>query len=220
MTGAAFASPSFVAPAVWQKRSSTIPAGVTRDLRVILPDSDCGATGAGPVVTLQFALPDGRSGTAEVPAGDPIGSLARIAAEDCAGQAVSGVTALQGAALSVEGSGADSVAHLTVVSSPSGAQTAVELVRVDSTVLLESAAGGAWPLGLRIAGTDASTSFDLAIVPNRCDPHAVAEDKVGTRLPIVAIDAEGIERHFPLELADGIKDRLLQYVAATCGFGG
>lgn len=226
VTGATFSSPAFTEDAVWPKDGTTILAGRTRDLPVDLADPVCtgvvaaGASLPSASVTLALRLPDGSSGTVRLVPADPFDSLSTIHTEDCAAADIAAVAAIVGSSVRVEGSGDISVAVLNVTATPRGGTGSVLLESVGTTVLLEADGGGAWPLETPISGSGPATGLELRIVPNRCDPHAVAEDKVGTRLPVTALDASGVRRTFALPLAEGVKSQLLSFVAAHCGYGG
>jgi hypothetical protein len=219
ITAARFSSPAFARPADWPKDETTIPAGVKRDLRVSLPDAVCDVTDAMPRVILRFSLPSGVAGEATLRAGDPYDSLERILGEDCDAAAVAAVVEVEGTALRVQGSGAASVGHLTVELRPQGGRGRVRLVGVASTLLITSPDRLGWPLNVTVAGGAPPSSVELPLVPNRCDPHAVAEDKVGTRFPVEALTGDGVARRFPLRLAEGMRTQLLRFVAQHCGFG-
>ncbi|MCY1242619.1 hypothetical protein D9M72_555900 [compost metagenome] len=61
----------------------------------------------------------------------------------------------------------------------------------------------------------AARELSLRIRPARCDPHAVAEDKVGTLLPL-RVDAGG--RQGVLKVAAGavLKARIYEFATAAC----
>lgn len=226
VTGASFTSSGFTEDAVWTKDGTTIPAGLTLDLPVALHepicalDDDVSASPGPALVTLELRLPDGSSAEVRVAPGDPFGVLPAIQAEDCAAARIEEVASVQGSSLRVEGTGDASVAVLTVTAAPSGKPGDILLKSVGTTVLLEAAdGGGGWQLDAPVSGSGPTASIELRIVPNRCDPHAVGEDKVGTRLPVTAVDASGVPRTFALPLAEGLKSRLLKFVASHCGYG-
>lgn len=219
--GATYSSSAFASPAVWPKESSTIPAGVTRALRVTLADSVCApATAPLDRVSITFRLPSNETGAAILTPEDPYGSLPRIAGEDCGAAAVGEVVSLEGTDVRVVGTGSASIAYLRVQVRPigTGAET-VRIERIAPSLLVTSPAGEGWPLDRIIEASETASTFELPIVPNRCDPHAVAEDKVGTRLPVEAITDDGVRRRFPLALSQGTRELILGFVAEYCGYG-
>lgn len=54
---------------------------------------------------------------------------------------------------------------------------------VDGTPLLAEVPGDPWPRNITVKPGDGSAQWPLRIRPARCDPRAIAEDKVGTLLP-------------------------------------
>ena len=58
----------------------------------------------------------------------------------------------------------------------------------------------------------------LEFLPGRCDPHAVAEDKRGTFLPVhVVIDGEELPV-VHLAAPEALRGRLYDHIAAACGW--
>lgn len=111
------------------------------------------------------------------------------------------------------------VAELTVRIANHGA-TPVRLDTVKSTTLLQPAAGGwLWePAQVVPAGESVTVRLDAA--PARCDLHAIAEDKVGTRFDAaVSVLSDPIDRgSLTLVASDQQRARLYGFVATTCGF--
>lgn len=187
-------------------RARTVAPGAARDVRLRLGDVDCAAeppaalSGAAaqttPVAaaTVRVALggsaspDDAAAGTAvEVDVTDPLARLAAVHAETCAERRVAaGVTlrvadVASGRVRTPDGQAPGGRITLAVEPVPGGPD--VRLVEVSGTTLLSPAAGHAW------RGDDLSPSGGrvvLDVVPARCDPHAVAEDKRGTFLPVHA----------------------------------
>lgn len=197
-------------------KASTVPAGRTVDLRVALPVSRCdGAPGAADRrsrVTLTFA--DGAEGSADIP--DPLGAMTLLHQKECLGQQVSAVAALEWTQFTPD---AGSTATLTLAVTPSGGDGTLRLVDVLPTNLLAYAATpGAHPLDLVVAGADPPTRVEVPLVPFRCDPHAVMEDKRGTVFPI-EVELDGIAGVTELPVPAAMKGRILDWVARSCGFG-
>ncbi|MFB2597748.1 hypothetical protein ACEXQE_08150 [Herbiconiux sp. P17] len=220
VVGARFESPQFAEPASWTKAASTdVPAGLTRSLPVQLPEAVC-PTPAAPTPTVTVTLADASGATRDVsgrPA-DPFDVLARIAAEDCLDEAVAEVAALSlDDALEVTGTGADSVAHLTLRVDPSGGPSELHLDEVRFTILLAPAEGTTWPLDATVRGGDAPQEFTLDAVPARCDPHAIAEEKRGTFLPVVLEVADGPSGTVSVPSGDALRLALYDFIAAHCG---
>lgn len=213
---------AFTAPTV-RDRSSTIRAGQTTDLAVELPPIDCDERDGDVQVDLELRLDDGTTLTAS-DLSDPTMALQRIRTAACtaaAAQRIAEVAAVPG--IRLEGAGATTVAVLTISVVPTGAPGRLELVAVRSTVLLQPAPselGGvppeAWPLGLTVDATTGTQSSELRIVPTRCDPHALAEDKVGTLFPLVVRIDDGPEAVVTLPLDADTAEALKEAVRARC----
>ena len=68
-----------------------------------------------------------------------------------------------------------------------GATGTLTINRIDGTTLLEEDQSAPWPRSVSVHAGGASQQFRLGIRPARCDPHAVADDKVGTLLPLQGV---------------------------------
>lgn len=207
-------------------RGREVRAGVDRDLSVQLGDPVCpptadgtGAAGAAEV-ELDVVDADGRAGTVVVAPADPQGHLARIHGEDCATLAVAA-----GARLwldddlpqhPVDGRVAGS---LTLHVEPVAGGPRVEVWRVDRTNLVIPAdLTNDWPVAVDTAALDGGTTVVLPVVPSRCDPHAVAEDKRGTFFGVHA-RVDGVEQPvFYVPSSDALRGSVYDLVAASCGW--
>ncbi|WP_382304971.1 hypothetical protein [Herbiconiux sp. UC225_62] len=221
VVGARFESAQFVEPASWSKSASTdVPAGLTRSLPVQLPAAVCPSPkGTEPTLTITLADASGATHDVTGQPSDPFGVLARIAAEDCLDDAVAGVAALSlDDSLAVTGTGEDSVAHLTLRADPTGGTGELHLDEVRFTILLQPAEGTTWPLDATLAGGDAPQEFTLDVVPARCDPHAIAEDKRGTFLPVVLDVAGGPSGTVSVPSSDSLRLAIYDFIAVRCGF--
>lgn len=91
--------------------------------------------------------------------------------------------------------------------------------RIDESNLLGPRTGTAWSLaGFGEVGAG-GRELKLDLVPNRCDAHAVAENKAGTLFAVVGVLGDGRNLRFFLPLNLQQEGGLLEYVAAHCGFG-
>jgi hypothetical protein len=222
IVGLELAGSAFTAPTV-RDRSSTIRAGQTTDLAVELPPIDCDAGDGDAQVDLQLRLDDGAVLTAS-DLSDPTDALQRIRASTCTVAAVQRIAEVAAApGIRLEGAGATTVAVLTITAVPTGAPGRLELVALRSTVLLRPAPtdGGGdppqdWPLSLTVDAASGPQSIELRIVPTRCDPHALAEDKVGTLFPLVVRIDDGPEAAMTLPLDAGTAEALKDAVRARC----
>ncbi len=203
-------------------RERPVRAGVDRDVSVTLGEPVCAEPRSGPArAELDLVDGAGRRSTLAVRPDDPQGHLARIHSEDCAAAAVAA-----GATLSladelrprdVDGTlGAEVV--LRVVPVPGG--PTVQITQVDGTVLLAPAGGAtSWPVDVGTAD-GAAREVPLALVPSRCDPHAVAEDKRGTFFGVHA-EVDGIAQPvFYVASSDALRGALHELVGRSCGMPG
>ncbi|MEY2848746.1 MAG: hypothetical protein RI885_1411 [Actinomycetota bacterium] len=193
ITGAEFVSPGFASPAVWQKDSTVVVAGRTVDLPVSLSDSVCVDGEPEPRVALSWSA-GGDLRRAEVTPVDERGRLGELGEEACFDQAVASVSAVSAETppRSATVGGLPAI-ELDVTFSPTSTAGSLMLASVSGTTLftpVDRATGAelsSLPLGI-VTGGDRPTVVTLLLVPTRCDPHAVAEDKQGTIFPF-AVDA-------------------------------
>lgn len=223
VTAARFESPQFAAPADWA-RSTEVPAGLTRFLPVDLPDAVCPAPDAVPQLSVTVTAADGTVREVAGRPADPFAVLPRIAGEDCLDAAVAAVASVRlDDALEVVGDGPEAVARLRLVVEPqkAGATTAASILQLEtasSTILLQPADGPDWPLDLTLEPGDPPSTIVLEAVPARCDPHAIAEDKRGTFLPITLSLDDAAPATIDVPSSDALKLALYAFIASTCGF--
>lgn len=224
ITRMTFSAPQFAGPAEWKKDSTTIGPGVTANLPVLLPDTVCDADVAPPTVEFDYRFADGNAGTASGQAEDVFDQLGPLAAADCFDERVSQqVTVEATTEPRVDVVGGRLVAHLDVDVTPT-AQI--------GTVMFESAQGSTLlamadprtaeilpfrPLGVTVDASTVKPGFTLELVPNRCDPHAIAEDKRGTIFLLsVTLDDTSSGNVF-VASAPEVKSALYAYVKDACG---
>lgn len=206
-----------------RERTSAIPAGQTKDLAVDIPRADCDTAADELRADAEVQLADGRTVHAD-DLSDPTHALPRIHSTECTASGVAGIATVSAApAVRLEGLGADTVAVLTITATPTGAPGRLELVSLRSTVLLQPAppadgsdAAEEWPLGIVVDASTGTRTVDVRIVPSRCDPHALAEDKVGTLFPLVVRIDDGDEALLTLPLPPGTADALKAAVRLAC----
>jgi hypothetical protein len=111
-------------------------------------------------------------------------------------------------------------ADLLIAVDPTGAEGTVVIDAVRSTTLLNPAGPdgtGAGELRLGIAlGADGPKDLHIPIVPNRCDAHALAEDKVGTRIPLYVTAPDGTAGRLVLDAGDGLRAQMYAFYSAFC----
>jgi hypothetical protein len=223
VTGLAFESGQFVEPAVWAKDETTIAAGRTVNLPVQLPGPRCHDDEPQPVAVVDFVLPDGSTGSVRLPTTDPSGRMPRLAAEDCLGLEVAGHAAITAETLPRLGRiGGVPVALLDLSVEPTGAPGSLTIDEVRGSVLLSiadpasGAQAGGLPVGLVVDGASRASAVTLTLVPNRCDPHAIAEDKRGTVFTLAVTTGDGTSGSYFVAAGDEVKQALYDFVRAAC----
>lgn len=221
ITSASFESTRFTAPAVFD-RPQKVPAGGARDLKVQLGDPTCDGTEPVDTVVLAFTLADSSTGTASVVPTDETGRLEVITTEDCAGAALATHAAIAGPSEAVWTPGAHQPAILDLPVTPTGAEGSATVVLVKGTVLLSLVdATGAevyeQPLNLVIDAQSQPSVIHLLVVPARCDPHAVAEDKRGTFIPLEVETSDGPGGRIYIAVSDAVRESLYEFYGDYCG---
>ena len=96
---------------------------------------------------------------------------------------------------------------------------AVELFEVQTTNLLQfDSEPTLFAINQNVKGTDAATTVTVPILPLRCDPHAVMEDKRGTVFN-VAVEVGGAEGVVEVAASEEMRGVILRWVSYWCGFG-
>lgn len=210
LTAASFSSPVLDGPADWDAQRPTIlDPGRTVDLPVLLPAIRCTDGADPPEATLTV---DGAPATVTLT--DTLDVLGRESATACDREDLASVVRVTATAATL---GADhSIALRLAVEPARTGEGAAELVALRGTVLLRFAAGAEAPLNVTVAAGDEPSSIDVTVVPQRCDAHAIAEDKVGTLFDLVA-RVDGREVVVPLERSKDVADALLVLTARVCG---
>lgn len=214
ISAAALESTLYAGPQHWipaRPGPVRLRAGGTVSLPVPLSEPVCtGDSPAGTRVLLELSF-----GSWTVSASDPRGEFAALHLQDCLRQGLESVGRFSIAPeLEVAPDGRTAVAHILVA--PSGQGRDLVLHRIDPTPLLRP--GAPWPAGIVITGTDPPRDLALTLAPQRCDDHALAEDKVGTRLPLIitAGDRTGQVR---LEPPPGFTAAVFAFVRQACSKG-
>jgi hypothetical protein len=213
---ARLSSPDFVDDVVWTGNGSTVLEGRKLDLRVPLPQIDCTAATA-PRVLLSADVGN-PSELSEVEIADPYDLLPRWHAESCVGQAIAEIaTVTPREVIAPDG---QEPAILVIDVAPTGSPGSVEFVAVRGTTLLQPAESGVSTPELDLQVTlsaDGPAELRVPLLPNRCDAHALAEDKVGTIIPFL-VDAGTAEPvRWMMILPDQLKGELYAYYARYCG---
>ncbi|GHF06798.1 hypothetical protein [Pseudolysinimonas yzui] len=216
IVGARLSSPDFVADTVWPNDAARVPAGLALDLRAPLPEVHCDAD-TDPVATIEFVV-DGVTGVAERAVEDPYDLLPRLHREACLAEEIAEIATLTPREVILPDRVAPAILVIDV--EPTGAPGTVTLDAVGGTTLLQPTNAGQAndlvELGITI---DASGPFEVRIpfVPNRCDPHALMEDKVGTIIPLYVTTATASETRWMLPVTEAQRADFYAFFTAYCG---
>ena len=201
----------FVEAAHWSG-DSTVPAENARDYRAPVPAASCTDRPADP--STELVLADGT--VVHPPTADPHGFVARSTDDACLAAEVAAAVTLTLTGPRSEGSGADEVMVLTLRAEPRGDHP-VRIVEVAGTPLLSPAGGGSgWPVDRAV--TDV-LEVPLAVAPNRCDPHAVADDKAGTRFRVSVTLGPDRSGQVVVVADDDQRSLLYDFVTRRCAAG-
>ncbi|HEX9229706.1 MAG TPA: hypothetical protein VF885_24175 [Arthrobacter sp.] len=222
------ASPLFSGTIEWPATPGGIelPPGQTKILPAPLSSPDCGPLTSVPseeaTVALQLAEAKATGPAATVPATDPYGVLRRNNAEMCLALAVSAVAGIRlEPELEVSADGQRAVLGLAITprgapgSTHPGASATLTLHRIDGTTLLAEDPAAPWPHSVTVHAGGAVQHFRLGIRPARCDPHAVADDKVGTLLPL-RVSAGGRDGVVKIDAGAMLRGRIHDFVSTAC----
>lgn len=216
VVGARLQSPDFVADAVWPNDSATVPAGLALDLRAALPDVRCDAE-TRPVAVIEFVV-GGQSGAARLSVEDPFDLLPRLHREACLADEIAAIATLTPREVILPDGVAPAILVIDV--EPTGAPGVLTLDQVGGTTLLKPTAGGRAgdrvDLGISI-DTDGPREVRIAFVPNRCDPHALQEDKIGTIIPLYVTTATSSAERWLMPVTDAQRADFYAFFAAYCG---
>ena len=221
VTSAALHSTRFASPAAFD-RPQQVPSGGARDLMVQLTEPVCDDSSPVDAVIIDFTLADGSTGTASLTPTDETGRLDAISAEDCLGVSVSRVAQIEAADEVVWTPGAHSPAQLDLFIRPTGAEGSVTVVFAKGTVLLSlvdatGQVGYDVPVDLVASADTADAVIPLTIVPARCDPHAVAEDKRGTFFPLEVETSDAHSGRIYVSVSDAVRASLYAFFGDYCG---
>lgn len=213
-------SSRFTEPAVWD-RPQLVPSGSARDLKVLLGPPSCAEGTPTDTVVLDFTLADGTTGSASIEPTDEMGRLEVIASEDCLGAAIAEHATITPPDYAVWTPGAHEPAIIDIAVSPTSAPGSATIVFAKGTVLLSLVDDTGTEvyeqqLGIVVTADSPPSVIRLLVVPSRCDPHAVAEDKRGTFFPL-EVEADGQSGRIFVAVSDTVRASLYEFFADYCG---
>jgi hypothetical protein len=193
------------------------------DLEFELPTGSCG-TGSDATVELTYRMA-GEDGwrISEVTAVDRYDAIALVLDHDCAQQTLLEAAELEVGEPQVVGEGRESVFRVPVTMTPTGDRDDVRFGGFGSTPLFRSTGEWADP-GPDVPGPDvpltgsAPIEVALQIKPAMCDPHALADDKVGTLFDTFVL-ADGLppEASFYLPVPPETRAAMFTFFLDYCG---
>lgn len=221
VTSASLHSSFFTDDMVWgPDRRATVAPGYAVDLRIDLPtEADC--SGVEPELTATFGWESGdATGTATVEPDDPFHLMDLLHDAACLIVGVDSVATLTAVSLDAP-AGQPAPAELVISVEPTGADGTVTLDTINSTTLLNPSG----PDGIGVSELDLGIVIDkdgppevrIPIVPNRCDPHALAEDKIGTRMPLYVTAPDGSSGRLVLSASDELRTQMYAFYSSYCG---
>ncbi|UKA55107.1 hypothetical protein LFT45_03955 [Arthrobacter sp. FW305-BF8] len=232
VAAAQLASPLFQRDILWEPAGGSLelPPGQPKTLPARLPAPVCGrdrstaqqSTIQQPVATIRYSEP-GRPGLRQVAPGarDPFRVLERNNRELClAAEAAAVADIVLDRRLEVAPDSRTAVVRLVITPKKAvGAGTdirSVTIASIDGTTLIAEPADEPWPRNIRIAQGAPRSELRLRIRPARCDPHAIAEDKVGTLLPL-HVTVGGREGQLKIAAGTALRGQIYEFVTAACG---
>lgn len=224
---ATLTSDQFAAPATWDAREggTLVPAGFTVDLPVAVPAAACGSDDPVHRVTLEFETAAGERATTDVEVVERFDQLVQLRAQDCLAASVAAVATLTLAQEpTVQEHAGTRMIALPLTVAPTGSEGSVLVRSIASTVLLTFADPETGTptdivvLDRTVLGTDQSSTIALLMLPARCDPHVVTEDKVGTVFEIAVSAPDGATGTMLVRADDAVKAAIYVAVAELCGF--
>ena len=210
-------------PAVWSK-GTLLRSGLRIDLRVQLPAPACPLAGdTTPTVTVDFVTAAGVERSVSGVPVQPALVLDTIAAEDCV---AAGFDAQAEVTVKRVEHEPGSNAVVVVGIAPRDADGSVTVESVGATVLLGLIAptGGIsqnYSVGRVVERGGDDSDLRITLVPNRCDTHAITEDKRGTFIPleleIAFADGSTLHGIYYLAMSDSQKAQVYGFVTEYCG---
>lgn len=224
ITSATFGSAWFAKTVSSTSTPNALPSKSTTDFRIALAAGRCDASKAAPVVQVRYQRSDGSTGAATVTPRIPFDSLSIVHGQDCAQQdfekvaTITVAPALRFDPPAASGAGVKRAALLDLTFTPTGAPGSVTLRTTEDTTLLAQREGTLRTFDLTLSAASAPTTITLDFVPEGCLQHRVAEDKIGTLIPL-RVDA-GPYRNalFSIAAPTAVKNALLDWVGEYCGW--
>jgi len=223
ISAATLTSNLFANDFVWDsRRAATVSPGFAIDLRVDIPPVDSCDEGRS-VSAVRFNWSVGEvSGTSVITPDDTFNILNSLHENGCFISAMNTVGAISAVSLTPP-SQKLAPATLLISVNPTGEEGKLTINSIGSTTLLSPANSkgiGTAQLDLDVV-INAKGPFKITvpIVPNRCDAHGIAEDKIGTRMPLVVTLADGTKGRYVLPASNQLRAAMYSFYTSYCGLG-
>jgi hypothetical protein len=226
VSAARLTSPAFTADAAWLSKDradeTMIAPGTATDLPALLAPTNCAGR---PALTgsarIDLRLADGTIGrTAALPVQDPFGSIAKVHSQDCrraAALAIADLTLVDPLRTTTRDGALLGLLDLKLT--PTGAPGSLTVESIGSTTLLSPPAGNLWTVGRTVSAASGPQTVTLQLRAARCDPHAIAEDKRGTVLPLTVRMDGGESGLLSLPADPQLRRQIQSFVHDACGAG-
>ena len=198
-------------------RESTVPPGGTVDIRIQLPAMACDVTTGSLTVQLTFVgrgAPEVRQG----PLPDKLDVLSPIHEQECRAQALGRAAALSIASFAPSPAGRSGRSDARDRADGRGRRSDRRHPVHEPAVFRATT----WAVISRSTSRSRKTTRPrpsmLPLVPFRCDPHAVQEDKRGTVFDL-DVEVAGDPGVVQLAASEDMRGDILTWVAEWCGFG-
>ncbi len=214
VTGFVLTSPRF--KQVTWKGDESMAAGQQADLEFTMPAGRCG-DGVKASVRLTYRVGDSAERVSVGKADDPYQQIGLMLGRDCARTTLAKAAKLEVGTPEIDGSGSASVLRLPITLTPTGRRDDVRFGGFESTPLFRQTDDSPVGVDQPISSTQ-KTHLVMSVVPARCDPHALAEDKVG-RLFGMRVMAPGLpdDSWFYLPLDHDQQEAFYAYFHTKCG---
>ena len=167
--------------------------------------------------TSQVTLELEGGGSATVDVGDPLGFTTLIHEKECLRHDLARVATLEWTEFTPIA--APSPAELQLSITPGGRRRDCRAGRdADDQPAAVRRRPTRFALALPVTGTDAASVVAVPLVPLRCDPHAVMEDKRGTVFDVL-VEVDGASGVVEVAAPEAMRGEILRWVADWCGFG-
>ena len=216
---------AFTGDAVWTANNPAdvvvINPGDSTDLPAQLAPSNCPGPTA-PLIgrtRLDLRQSDGSTlRTTPLPVADPLGAITQVHGEDCrraAALAIAGITVVNPLRTQKHGKRLDGQLDLRLT--PSGRPGTLTVDSIGSTTLLDPPNGQFWPVNRTVSAATGPQTITLPLRPARCDPHAIAEDKLGSVLSLTLHVNGGTQGIVSVASEKQVRQQIQNFVLAACG---